>query len=87
MAWYIPVHFMNWAKFKQTKANSTIQTEVYSGICPGGLNFFIFLGGLGTQWGLKSIDFTGLGGELSPPPLNTPLNTNTDYMRQKGTVS
>ena len=38
----------------------------YSGICPGGLTFFIFPGGaqhpLGPENPLKSIDLTGSGG-------------------------
>ena len=42
----------------------------YSGICPGGLNFLSFRGGLSTCLGpeniLKSIDFTGP--HSSPPP-------------------
>ena len=50
---------------------------VFRNLSRGGLKFISLSRGaqhlLGPENPLKSIDFTGPGGELSPPPLNTPL--------------
>ena len=79
---YLSIYVLNIIPSKDT-SKSLLKRQLcmpgaYSGICPGGLKFFLsFQGGsapVGPENPLKPIDFTGPWG-LAPlaPPLNTPL--------------